>query len=248
MTLHTGAPPFFFPNPAVELDPLSPLEAYTHSSNSTDGLLNELDPELASTWRVMQHFSQQINLAAKGKANVRLSYLLDTMAGVMYRLVHMQTQRRFPPRSFNEAARLGLMGFSCGIFLQWRQIRLFSAHFPALYRDCLINSDIVSASAQRGAVVSVDGMLNNSMKQRFWVWLIMIGVLSVFPQADYHWLKTLLQCELEACGIRTWEELRDLVRAEPFLWIDVVHDHIAKKFFESMQRTLGPSLEAQRRP
>ncbi|KAK9261203.1 hypothetical protein V1519DRAFT_446154, partial [Lipomyces tetrasporus] len=42
--------------------------------------------------------------------------------------------------NWQPAIRLGLLAFSSSIFLQWRDVRLSYVHFPATYRDCLVNS------------------------------------------------------------------------------------------------------------
>ncbi|KAK6064269.1 hypothetical protein SCUP515_11867 [Seiridium cupressi] len=69
--------------------------------------------DLVQAWEYVMRFCSAINSAAENKRQLPKETLLNVMASVMYRLLHM---KNFDKTSVNEAIRLGLLAFSSQIF------------------------------------------------------------------------------------------------------------------------------------
>lgn len=134
--------------------------------------------------------------------------MLDTMASVMYRLLHTS----YEAGSLDEAIRLSLLAFSSSIFLQWRDFKLPYTHLPVAYKDCLLNATFLDASPQ------------------LWLWLLMIGTVSVFEEGDYPWLMPWVQLNADACEVEAWSDMLGVLHG--FLWIGLVHDGPAERAFK----------------
>ncbi|CAG8972912.1 hypothetical protein HYALB_00001332 [Hymenoscyphus albidus] len=176
---------------------------------------NGLDPKLAGIWNLLAQFCAVVNLALESRQFITSETYLETMASTFYRLLDM----RFDSWSRDEAVRLGLLAFSAGVLLQWRQMGVRYSHFTHLFRTCL--EDISSAE------VSPELML----------WLLMVGAVGVFDGGDDIWLKPLLLSQSEICGLRSWDEMKILL--ESFLWVGWVFDEPGKRIFGSMNAGLA---------
>lgn len=174
-------------------------------------LFDDMDNELTRAWTVMYEFCAVINFAAESGQRISTETFLETMSSVVYRLLGM----KFDTDPSNEAVRLGLLAFLSGIFLQWKGLGMSYPHFTSMFRGCLNGL----ASPQ------------NIMSPHFLVWLLMIGVVSVFDTADDVWLHPFLRLNIRLCGIYEWSEMQKLLGS--FMWIGLVYDKPGKVVFES---------------
>jgi hypothetical protein len=218
MALRTGSKPMFYGNTFSE--PLLPYPDHklwiigknTVMSNSVN-FLDKIDEDLCAAWVAMQRFCSLVNLAIETQRVFSLEIVLDTMAAVMYRLLNMG----FETDSVEEAIRLGLLSLSYRIFLQWQDMGFPSFYFPSIYRSSLSNLKLV------------DGFPPQIM-----LWLLMIGGISGFTTPDNMWLKDCLQKHTSICHVKSWDELRDILKS--FMWTTPLHDKLGKDIFDSILR------------
>lgn len=170
----------------------------------------DVDGELAWSWGVMYDFCVLANLASRSSYRVTMDDYVSAMTSVAYRLVHM----RFEGTCKNEAVRLGLLAFSASIFLQWRQLGLGYAHLASSYRRCLLSLDPAAVDA------------------RFWLWLVMLGSVSLFGQDDLDWVGPLLVMKMEECNVRSWAEMQHVLSS--VMWVGSVHDGPGRAMFKSL--------------
>lgn len=99
--------------------------------------LNQLkiDQDLIQAFEHLRRFCLTINTASDTKRQLPKEILLNSMASVMYRLLHMKS---FDPTSMNEIIRLGILVFSSHIFLSWQDVKVPYTHLPDTYRECLL--------------------------------------------------------------------------------------------------------------
>jgi hypothetical protein len=173
-----------------------------------------MDTELASAWLTMQKFCSLVSLAMETQRMFSMEIVLDTMASAMYRLLHMS----FQTGSADEAIRLGLLAMGYCIFLQWQEMELPSSHFPAAFKSSIINLE------NRG------GFPEPAM-----LWLLMVGGISIFSASDDAWLKGVLKVQVTLCHIRSWNEVREILK--PFIWISPLHDTLGKAIFDSVWKS-----------
>jgi hypothetical protein len=177
---------------------------------------DEIDSELARVWRLTSDFCSVINFAVESRQRITVDTFLDTMVSVMYRLLGM----RFDVNSTDEAIRLGLLCFSCSVFLHWTQLGMSYPHLASGFRECLARLTTTSSRVSAQLVL----------------WLLMAGAVSVFDSSDHEWLKPLLLVNIGLCEIDSWSKMQDLLMS--FMWIGLVHDKPGKGVFNL---TVGPS-------
>ncbi|KIX02149.1 uncharacterized protein Z518_08088 [Rhinocladiella mackenziei CBS 650.93] len=220
MAIQNGSEPFFFNNPLSE--PVVPYPdqellsirksvGVTGSQHNSEGLLRKMDENLAVAWRVMQRFCSIVNLAVETQRMLSPRLLYDTMASVMYRLLYMN----FDPGSVDEAVRLGLLGLTYHIFLQWQYLRLPYVYFPSVYKNCLLDPKLM------------DGASSQIM-----LWFLMVGAVSAFTPSDHPWLKDCLREHIDICQVKSWNEMRGILKS--FMWIGLLHDKPGKDVFDSV--------------
>lgn len=168
-----------------------------------------IDHELARAWKVMSDFCSVINFAADSGQRISTETLLDTMASVLYRLLDMC----FEAGSSDEAIRLGLLTFSCSVFLQWRYLGMSYPYFTFMVRDCLAR------------------LQSSQISSQLLLWLLMVGAVSVFDASDDEWLTPLLLVNIGLCEIDSWSKMQDLMKS--FMWIGLVYDKPGKGVFDS---------------
>ncbi|KAI0890467.1 uncharacterized protein GGS22DRAFT_13939 [Annulohypoxylon maeteangense] len=243
MALHSGTRPVFFSD--LEREPYWPYPDFAaHACDPAWPLLNAvedepflgiLDGEIATAWRVTKRFSTLLNHAADTRSKLPQDYLLDTMASVAYRLLHKSSL--FPRSSLDEAMRLGILVFVSNIFLQWAGVRLPYTHFPAAYRDCLVNLNLKSLDLSLSIPTISDDSSDVSNPPPLWssqllLWLLTIGRISIFDSSDGdRWLKPWLRVNLDLCGVRSWSAMRGVL--DSFMWVGIVHDVPGKSLFDS---------------
>jgi hypothetical protein len=218
LALNNGSTPFFFYDPLVDPFPPYPEEKLLivflgSDTQDTQGnkrkFLDEVDNDLAKAWSIVEQFSARINLADKTKSKLPKELLLDTMASVMYRVMHMS----YEYGSLDECIRLGLLAYSSSIFLQWSNTRMSYHHFSTTYRDFLTTSHSLDL-----------------FPIHFRLWLLMTGAVSIFKEHDDLWLKSQLSYIIDSCRLERWDQARDILHS--IMWIDLLHDHLGKGFFD----------------
>jgi hypothetical protein len=176
-----------------------------------NNFIDELNNDLARAWNIVKQFSSRINLANRIKSKLPKEMLLDTMVSVMYRLMHMSYRHG----SLDERIRLGLLAYSMSIFLQWRDTRMSYHCFSTAYRDCFTASHF-----------------SDMLPNHFQLWFLMTGAVSIFKEHDDQWLKPRLMFIIHSCGLDSWDQTRDILHS--IMWIDLLHDHLGKRVFDSV--------------
>ncbi|EXJ89127.1 hypothetical protein A1O3_02191 [Capronia epimyces CBS 606.96] len=222
MAMQNGSQPIFFSNPRLdpvipypdqELLPMRKIVSVTHSRHDSQCFLflDKMDPSLVEAWTVTQNSCSMINLSEETRTNLAPELLYDTMASVMYRLLHMN----FDPGSVDEAVRLCLLGMSYHAFLQWQDLSLPCVYFPSIYKSCLL-----------------DPKLLDEAPSQLMLWLLMIGAVSAFTASDHPWLRDCLRKHINICQVKTWNEMRQVLKS--FMWIGLLHDKPGKEIFEAV--------------
>jgi hypothetical protein len=183
--------------------------AATGSQYNSAVFFDDIDDELTQAWRVMSEFCAVINFAVDSGQCISTETFLETMASVMYRLLDM----RFEIGSIDEAIRLGLLAFSCSVFLQWKHLGRPDAQFTSAFKGCLAR------------------LTSSHISSQLLLWLLMVGAVSVFGATDDGWLESLLLVNMGLCEIDSWSKMQDLLRS--FMWIGLVHDEPGKGVFNS---------------
>ncbi|MCJ1394402.1 hypothetical protein MMC18_007280, partial [Xylographa bjoerkii] len=226
IAVHSGAKPIFFnsapssepclPYPALTLfletrkpDPATKSSRRAHSATIAHDI--EIDGELATAWIVLSDFCSVVNFAADSEQRITVGTFLDTMGSVMYRLLDMH----FEVASNDETIRLGLLCFSCSVFLQWQHLGMSYSHLASLFRGCFVR--LTATSSQ--------------LSPQLVLWLLMAGSVSVFDGSDDVWFTSLLHETIGTCKVESWSEMRDLLIS--FLWIGLAHDKTGKRVFDS---------------
>ena len=181
-----------------------------HSQYLSEIFLRDIDDELASAWRTMAEFSLTIKLAVGCKHRIAIETFLDTMAAVMYRLLSMTS---YEAGSTEEAIRLGLLAFSASIFLPWKQIGINYDHLACTYKDCLSK------------------LKCSNIPSHLLLWLLMVGAVSVFGNADDEWLKPWLRVIIDLAEVESWVDMQEILTS--LMWIGLVHDVPGKDVFDS---------------
>jgi len=219
IALRSGSRPLFFNNSSSQ-EPYPPypnlkllLElrgpAVTGSQYQSARFSDDMADELAGIWKIMSEFCSLINFAADSGQCISVETLLETVASVMYRLLGMN----FDAGSSDEAIRLGLLAFSCSVFLQWQHLGMSYPPLISAFRNCLAT------------------MNSQQTSPHLVLWLFMIGAALVFDATDDWWLKPALLVKMGLCEIRSWSEMQHLLKFS--MWIDLIHDKAGKRVFDS---------------
>ncbi|GKZ23686.1 hypothetical protein AbraIFM66951_004562 [Aspergillus brasiliensis] len=218
LALQNNTSPIFFRD--TFLEPLTPfptiLEPTTDQINNPSLPQFHLDPALLAAFHVLQNFCSLINTSIAETPQRRLypDIIPSTLSSVMYPLLQMP----FPMHSNNEAFRLGLLTFCHHAFLQWQDKTLPFVFFPASYQPCLLS---LMEQCQHHQDVDDDDDSSALI-----LWLLVVGILALPPLPSFRdtdfWLKGCLREWLVRLEIRTWEEMREIMKR--FLWMDLMHD------------------------
>ncbi|KAI1378981.1 hypothetical protein F4677DRAFT_410239 [Hypoxylon crocopeplum] len=212
IALLNGSYPVFFGQPSEpvieypeKLQPASDDKSY---SRDTMELVQIADKELATVWQVMRRFCLLVNLGTQTQRLIRPEIIHETMAAVMYRLLHMH----FAAGSPDETVRHGLLAFSHHVFLQWQDIKLPYHYFPATYQ-----SSILSLEGADGA------------SPQLLLWLLMIGAISVFDISEDAWLREHIREYASRCQVKTWKAMQDILKS--FMWIALLDEQAGKHIY-----------------
>ena len=219
IALYSGSRPLFFnssssqesyppyPNLKLLLESRGPV--VTGSQYQSAKFFDDMADELAGIWKIMSEFCSLINFAADSRQCISVETLLETVTSVMYRLLGMN----FDAGSSDEAIRLGLLAFSCSVFLQWQHLGMSYPPLISAFRNCLATMD------------------SRQMPPRLVLWLLMIGAALVFDATDNWWLKPALLVKMGLCEIRSWSEMQHLLKSS--MWIGLIHDKPGRRVFDS---------------
>ena len=196
-----------YPNLEMLLDLREP--AVTGSQYPSVGLFDQMSDELAGIWKIMSDFCSLINFAADSGQCISVETLLETFTSVMYRLLGLN----FDVGSSDEAIRLGLLAFSCSVFLQWQSLGMSYPSLISAFRNCLAAMNFQQTSPH---------ML---------LWLLMIGAALVFDATDHLWLRPALLFNMGLCEIRSWSDMQHLLKSS--MWIGLIHDKPGRHVFDS---------------
>jgi hypothetical protein len=219
MALHGGSKTLFFDSlskepiiPYPDLNSLLNLQDYIGVDNrcNTIGVFEDIDNELTEAWRSVSSFCTLIDIVSTTKQLISTETFLDAMVSVMYRLVRMQ----FESGSVGKLIGLGLISFSCNIFLHRR-------HVGASYRHL---ADSLKSSLEEIALSRATSPLA--------IWVLVIGAITVFEDIDNNWIKPTLLRNMAVCEVDSWNKMQSLLKS--FLWIESVHDGPGKTVYLSL--------------
>lgn len=175
-------------------------------------LIRNLDHELATCWQVMKRFCLLVNLGTQTQKLIQLDLIYETMAAVLYRLLHMN----FAVGSLDRIVRHGLLAFSYHVFLQWQDVKLPNAHFPVAYKDCM------------QSIKPADGVSSQLM-----LWLLMTGANSLFNISEEQWLRDGLRAHAGKCQLNTWKDMQGVLKS--FMWLSLLHDKPGKQIYDMLR-------------
>ncbi|KAI0183963.1 hypothetical protein EV127DRAFT_252746 [Xylaria flabelliformis] len=171
----------------------------------------KINDQLAAAWNAMSDFCSIINLAADTERRIDVKTFLYSMASIMYNLLDM----RFESTSWEETIRLGLLSFSCSVFLPWARLGILYPHLKSIVRN---------------QFASISGS-SPSMPPKLVIWLLMAGAVGVLDEPDCACVHDLLLEAANSCGIKHWSQMRVMLNS--LMWIDIVHDKQGKRVFDS---------------
>lgn len=175
-------------------------------------LLLGVDENLRAAWFVLSRFCALVNLGSQTGRRVPLQVISDAMASVMYRLIHMP----HAAGSLDGIIRLGLLTFSYGTFIKWKDIKLPQQHLRDSYRQSIEKAKLA-----------------NKVEPAFLLWMLMIGALTIF--SDEPWLKDSLSQYAIVCRTFTWTDMHSLLKS--FMWIDILDDQPGRSIFNMLELT-----------
>ncbi|KAH0845001.1 hypothetical protein FOPE_09553 [Fonsecaea pedrosoi] len=220
MAMQSGSEPVFFkdlvseplvPFPDQEMLSIRNSTGKPGSLRNSERSLPKLDERLNEVWTVTERFCSIVNLAVETQLMLSPQLLYDTIASVMYRLLHMS----FDSGSVDEAVRLSLLGLTHHMFLKWQYLRLPYLHFPALFKKCLLDPELMSAASPQ-----------------IMIWFLMVGAVTAFTTSDHSWLKECLRQHIDRCQVTSWTDMRTVLKS--FMWIGLLHDKPGKEVFDSV--------------
>ena len=170
-------------------------------------LHQDINPGLLASWYSWKQLSQTAN----GSYAASFPLLLHTLAETGYRLLAL----RFHPESLDEMVRLGLLAFSCSVFLKWDHVKIRYPQLISAFKNCVL--DVILPGHADVSATTI-------------VWILMAGQLCICTGAD--WLRHSMRIYIDRAGIRSWEELRSILKA--FIWIDSLHDQPARDLYNSI--------------
>lgn len=221
MALDSGSAPVFFYNHMAEpfLPYLGQLSAFIPTdylasvpSYVTSWELGISSAELSRAWGTTQTFCSLVNFASDSMRKIPQETYLNSMASVMYRLLHL----KFAFGTLDEILRLSLLGFCSHTFLQWSLVKLPHRHLSVAFKECLLGS--------LGSPVAIP--------PHTLVWILSTGLFALFPEEDNDWLLTRLKATLDACGSTHWSLTRGTLKRH--LWMDFIHDPLGRRMIESV--------------
>ncbi|KAI0967006.1 hypothetical protein F4678DRAFT_475465 [Xylaria arbuscula] len=188
----------------------SKISLFSTSSTAIPGL--EIDQQLSAAWKTMSDFCAVINLASKTDQRIDMETFLHSMASIMYNLLDMS----FESSSQNETVRLGLLSFSCGVFLPWSHLGMSYRHLNSLLQTHF------EGHAER----------TMDLPAELAVWLLMACAITIVDECDIDWAYDLLRTAASSYGITCWSQMRDMLMS--VMWIGIVHERLGQRVFDRL--------------
>ncbi|KAI0435516.1 hypothetical protein F4803DRAFT_328886 [Xylaria telfairii] len=225
IAVYSGSCPILFRNTALlhayrmypKLDVFLDKKTCDRSSKSHQFLTSlmfthdiQISGQLVAAWNAMSDFCSVINLAANSEQRIDVGTFLHSMSSIMYNLLDM----RFESSSPDETIRLGLLSFSCSVFLPWSRLGMPYPH---------LNSILRTGFANIGSSIS-------SFPPKLVVWLLMASAVAVFDESDSAWSHDLLLGAASIYGINNWHHMQEMLNS--LMWIGIVHDKLGKRVFD----------------
>ncbi|KAI1300918.1 hypothetical protein F5Y03DRAFT_221833 [Xylaria venustula] len=179
------------------------------SSSSINSPSLEIDQRLSSAWKTMSDFCSVINLAAKTDQRIDMETFLHSMASIMYNLLDMRFERSSP----NETIRLGLLSFSCGVFLPWSHLGMSYRHLNSLLQTHFEDHPERTAN----------------LPTELAVWLLMACAITIVDEHDIAWAYDLLREAASSFGITCWSRMREMLIS--VMWVGIVHEKLGQRVF-----------------
>ncbi|KAI0478164.1 hypothetical protein F4859DRAFT_504033 [Xylaria cf. heliscus] len=226
IALHSGSTPILLRGPSSsypyrlypKLDVFLDKKNLYHSSKSHELLTSltrthgiEIHGQLVAAWNAMSDFCTVINLAADSERRIDVGTFLRSMTSIMYNLLDMH----FESSSWDETIRLGLLSFSCSVFLPWTRLGMTYPYINSMLR-----------SRFKGITRKIP-----SMPPKLLVWLLMAGAITASGESNSAWIHGLLLEATGSCGVKYWRHMRDILNS--LMWIGIVHDELGKRTFDT---------------
>lgn len=236
IAVHTGSFPVLFRNTASlhayrmypKLDIFLDKTSFDRSSKSHQFLASlmhshaiQIDGQLAAAWNAMSDFCSVINLAADSERRIDVGTFLHSMTSIVYNLLDM----RFESSSWDETIRLGLLGFSCTVFLPWTRLGMSYPHLNSILR--------------RG--FSGIGSRISSFPPELVLWLLMACAIAAFDESECPWSHGLLLGAASLYGIKHWSQMQEMLNS--LMWISIVHDKSGKRVFDAAIGSSKPNSQ-----
>ena len=169
--------------------------------------------ELAKIWGTLSSFCDLINEAAVDRRKVSEEVVLETMASVMYRLLHMSVTSGSP----DEIIRFATLSFCANAFLPWRQLRMPCGWLQHEYKHSLTRFMPFHLAC---------------LGPRMRLWLLITYGISFFPLSanELKDVQAGLMQATEICGVTSLNSVIETMGS--FLWINIVCNRPAEKLFD----------------
>jgi hypothetical protein len=177
------------------------------------------DPLLTNIWADMREFSRAANEATYTNIKMHPRFFARLSTSAPYRIINLE----YDPTSIHELLRLSMLAYMKGILIQIEGIGKKMTYLTKGLELAILARDYPPDSKQAG----------------FILWTLFMAGLSIFEDFDQFWLHAAILQTLSVLSIRTWEELRTVLKC--FLWIDCIFDSRGKMMFE---RWFGPTALA----
>ncbi|KAG9254838.1 uncharacterized protein F5Z01DRAFT_98501 [Emericellopsis atlantica] len=176
--------------------------------------------DLGNVWLDCKIFCDLANLAHQSGNLMRSEDFAEIMLSILYRLLHHSRMADV----VQETLRLGMLAYITSIYLGETSIGIDQRrHLMHLFTSSLTKLEV--------NVETIPAPLG------FWL-LFIWHTLTSPPDAAAHldaWLARLA----EQLDVDDWEEARTLLKAS--LWINVLHDHMGKRVFDTLRSRIGRS-------
>ncbi|KAH6713427.1 hypothetical protein BKA61DRAFT_484186 [Leptodontidium sp. MPI-SDFR-AT-0119] len=211
--LHESNPMFVFQPPEMAEYPKRLLsdsnDKKIAASQSNNELIQMLNPDLATAWKVMRRFCLLVNLGAQTSRFIEPELIHHTMASVLYRLIHMS----FAIGSLDENLRLGLLAYSYHVFLQWQDIKFAGHQFPVHYRKVILELEAADETPPQ-----------------MMLWFLVIGANSFLKATDEGWLIKSLRLYASRCNVKSWRDMEGILKS--IMWMPLLDEKAGRGVYD----------------
>jgi len=196
-------------------------------------LFAQLDPRLVTVYSDMHEFARLVNFLPQLGRKLKATLFSEFMISAQYRILNLSYPLAENPLA--ECVRVGLLVFSCPIFLQMPGMRV---QYSNLFQRF------------RAAVGALDGVDQHSSLplRRFKFWMLVVGAIVVFSRGE-EWLLPALR-QLVDPEMATKEKA--LAALKEILWVQLVFDRpgqvVLEMVFEEGERVTEGSPDGTPKP